>query len=136
MIQEYKFNDDKIGVRAVGILNLILATILLLANISIGASQFLFDLRIQICLVIGIVYLGLCRYYDWRSVQMNVFAMIFYLFMIIIEILLLGIPGPILDNQPFNFSKGIMLELLLMGHTLSIYRLANRYDFAIGKDNL
>lgn len=108
ILESYRFQDDKKMIVTTIVVHFIFLAIFLMVD----WTNLLSDLRTQICLFIGISYMALYKYYNWRSTNINVLIMLFYLFLIIFELIYCGIP-----NSPLsvgnNISKGIIFEVLI-----------------------
>lgn len=108
LVDYYKFNDDKNMIKVLIVSNLFFSILLSLPDLSNYAT----DLRIQICLFSGLFFLGIYKYYDWRTHAINVLAMLFYLFLFLIEFLYLGVPSSLLNISQV-LTKGVMFEMLV-----------------------
>ena len=108
-IEEYKFEDDKALIQGLIVGNIMLALIFLVGDLNLIIS----DLRTQLCMISGLFFLIIHKYYEWKSPKVNVVFMLIYLLIFMIEFLYIGIPESAIRFDENRLSKGAMLEMFI-----------------------
>ena len=62
-------------------------------------------------LISGVTILLTYKIYNWRNSNLNLFLILLYVAFFICEFSLYGLPGSLMDPDPHNISKGILLDL-------------------------
>ncbi|MCB0642972.1 MAG: hypothetical protein KDC44_15090 [Phaeodactylibacter sp.] len=110
-IAEYKFEDNKQGIKALIAIHFILFALFLLPDPTTGYG----NAHTQFCLVTGTAVLVLNQVYDWRSNYWNTLILSTYLLSVAIELLLFGFPERLYTGGSAEVvSKGIFLELIIL----------------------
>lgn len=107
-IDEYKFEGTNNYPKVVGIINLMLFFILMVA----GFDYILHHTYTWFSLFSGVIFLFISRAYDWRSSTRNGLIIICYGLTVVLEFSLFGIPG---SPLPFgsDLSKGLVFDLVI-----------------------
>lgn len=109
LILNGRFEDDRAVTKSVFVFNIIFAA---LYCFCLHSELFLTS-RLLICLMTGLVFLVLFYIYDWRTVAVNLYLVLIYIFILLSEYFWLGIPagvGLVFSN---HVSKGVLLEILI-----------------------
>ncbi|MEM9526563.1 MAG: hypothetical protein AAGA31_08140 [Bacteroidota bacterium] len=111
-ILQHKFNDSKQGILSVVIIHLLLGILLLLPY----GTTYLTWGRPQLCLTIGFVFLIIYRFYQWDKGALNFAIPLFYLFTLLFEWVVFGLPAvlPLAIAANGTPSKGVLMDLFFI----------------------
>jgi len=104
---KFKFENSVIAVRMVSFGNLLLLVLVLVGNLG----TITFPSVAFFCLTSGLLVLPLNFFYDWTNHKINLFILLSYMLILILEIWSIGIPKPLIETT--GISKGIFLEMIL-----------------------
>ncbi len=107
-VLEYQFEDHKLQLRTIIVGNFLMFMVIFLSDVqNISNNPFAF-----FCLISGLLILIVNRFYDWRNFTINLLLTITYSLIFLYELVLFGIPDPIIEYER-SLSKGILLRLFL-----------------------